>query len=159
MPQSRNLPSAIVWDWRAGKDEEPRRAREAAKIRLRALLGGAVGLTVAALMFFLLKKPLAAGAIAAVALLLSLPGLVAPLTAGRSVGRVLDRFAHAVGTGVTWFLMTGLYYLLFLPAGLLLRSRGKLAITRSFDPRRPSYWTSVEEREKARTAESYRRQF
>lgn len=159
MPPTRILPSAVVWDWRTGKNEEARRGQEAAKIRLRALLGGAIGLTVAALVFFLLKKPVAAAVIAGVALLLSLPGLVAPLSAGRSVGRILDRFAHVVGTGVTWLLMTVLFYLLFLPAGLFLRTRGKLAITRSFDPRQPSYWNRVEEREKARTAESYRRQF
>ena len=159
MAEMKRLPSAVVWDWRGGNIEESRQAHEAAKIRQRALLGGAIGLAVAALVFFLLKKPVAAGVIAGVALLLSLPGLAAPLTAGRSVGRALDRFAHAVGTVVTWVLMTVLYYLLVLPAGLILRTRGKLAITRSFDPRRSSYWTSVEEREQARTAESYRRQF
>ncbi|HKH48786.1 MAG TPA: hypothetical protein VKM72_29315 [Thermoanaerobaculia bacterium] len=159
MSPTQKLPSAVVWDWRGGDNQEARRAREAAAIRRRGLIGGAVGLAVAALVFFLLKRPVPAAVIAAVALLLSLPSLVAPLTAGRSVSRALDRFAHAVGTGVTWVLMTLLYYLLFLPAGLILRSRGKLAITRGFDPRRPSYWTSVEERERTRTPESYRRQF
>jgi len=157
MSQKRT-PSTVIWDWRGGASEESR-DREAAEIRRRALLGGAIGLAVAALVFFLLKKPAMAGVIAGVALLLSLPGLLAPLTAGRGVARALDRFAYAVGTGVTWVLMTFLYYLLFLPAGLILRARGKLAITRGFDPRRPSYWTSVEERERARTPESYRRQF
>jgi hypothetical protein len=159
MPQTKKLPSAVVWDWRDGPNEESRRAREASEIRQRSLIGAAIGFAVAAVVFFLLKKPVAAEVIAAVALLLSLPGLVAPLTAGRGVARALDGFAHAVGTGVTWVLMTVLFYLLFLPAGLLLRARGKLAITRSPDPRRPSYWTTVEERERARTPESYRRQF
>lgn len=159
MSPTQKLPSAVVWDWRGGDQEGARRAREAAAIRRRGLIGGAVGLTVAALVFFLWKRPVPAAVIAAVALLLSLPSLLAPLTAGRSVGRALDRFAHAVGTGVTWILMTLLYYLLFLPVGLILRGRGKLGITRGFDPRRPSYWTSVEERERARTPESYRRQF
>ena len=158
-PQMKPLPSAVVWDWRGGKNDESPRAHEAAKIRQRALIGGAVGLTVAALVYFLWKKPVPAAVIAAVALLLSLPGLAAPLTAGRAVTRALDRFAHAVGTVVTWVLMTLLYYLLFLPVGLVLRARGKLGITRSFDPRRPSYWNVVEERERARTPESYRRQF
>jgi hypothetical protein len=160
MSPTRKSPSAVVWEWRGGGErEESRRAREAAEIRKRGLIGGVIGLAVAALVFFLWKKPVPAAVIAAVALLLSLPGLVAPLTAGRSVGRALDRFAHAVGTGVTWVLMTVLYYLLFLPVGLVLRARGKLGITRAFDPRRPSYWTSVEERERTRTPESYRRQF
>ena len=159
MAEMKKIPSAVVWDWRGGDQGESVRSHEAAKVRRRALLGGAVGLAVAALVYFLWKKPVPAAVIAAVALLLSLPGLVAPLTAGRSVARALDRFAYAVGTGVTWVLMTLLYYLLFLPTGLILRARGKLAITRGFDPRRPSYWTSVEERERARTPESYSRQF
>jgi hypothetical protein len=159
MPTKRDLPSAVVWDWRGGENLNALRAREAASIRRHGLIGAAIGLTVAAVVFFLLKRPVPAAVIAAVALLLSLPSLVAPLTAGRAVGRALDRFAHVVGTAVTWVLMTLLYYLLFLPAGLVLRARGKLAITRGFDSRRPSYWTSVEERERARTAESYRRQF
>jgi hypothetical protein len=152
-------PSAVVWDWRSGDRDAPRRVREDAEIRRRGLIGGAIGLAVAALVYFLWKKPVPALVIAAAALLLSLPGLIAPRTAGRSVARALDRFAHAVGTGVTWVLMTLLYYLLFLPVGLVLRARGKLAITRSPDPRRSSYWISVDERERARTSESYRRQF
>lgn len=162
MSLTKKTPSAVVWDWRdgdRGHREEARRAREATEIRKRGLIGGAVGLTVAALVFFLLKKPELAAVIAGIALLLSLPSLLAPLTAGKSVARALDRFAYWVGTGVTWVLMTLLYYLLFLPAGLVLRARGKLGISRGFDPRRPSYWNSVEERERARTPESYRRQF
>jgi len=148
-----------VWDWRGGPKEESRQDREAAAVRMRGLIGGAIGLAFAALVFFVGKKPVPAAVIASVATLLSLPTLVAPLTAGRTVARALDRFAHGVGTIVTWVLMTLLYYLLFLPAGLLLRAGGKLGVTRGFDPRRPTYWTSTEEREKARTSESYRRQF
>lgn len=162
MSPTKRSPSAIVWDWRRGHDQDDqtdRRAREAAEIRRRGLIGGAVGLAVAALVFFLWKKPVPAAVIAGFALLLSLPSLLAPRTAGRSVARALDRFAYGVGTVVTWVLMTLLYYLLFLPAGLFLRARGKLGITRGFDPRRPSYWNSVEERERTRTPESYRRQF
>lgn len=159
MSQTERLPSAVVWDWRGAEPEEARRTREAAAIRRRGLIGAAVGLAVAALVFFLWKRPVPAAVIAAIALLVSLPALLAPLTAGRGVARALERFAHAVGLGVTWVLMTLLYWLLFLPVGLALRARGRLGITRSFDPRRPSYWTSVEERERARTPESYRRQF
>lgn len=162
MSLTKRSPSAVVWNWRdgdRGNREETRRVREAAEIRKRGLIGGAVGLTVAALVFFLWKKPELAAVIAGIALLLSLPSLLAPLTAGKSVTRALDRFAYWVGMGVTWVLMTLLYYLLFLPVGLVLRARGRLGITRGYDPHRPSYWNSVEERERARTPESYRRQF
>ncbi|HBL27443.1 MAG TPA: hypothetical protein DD490_11465 [Acidobacteria bacterium] len=161
MSQTQKHPSAVVWNWRGGSTQEDRRAREASHARKRALFGAAIGLTVAALLFFLFKKPILAQVIAAVAVLLSLPGLVAPLTAGRAVAKVLDRFAHGVGLTVTWVLMTLLYYVLFLPVGLVLRAGGKLGITRGFDRRLTSYWTNVEERERARAArvEPYSRQF
>jgi hypothetical protein len=152
-----SAPSAVIWRWNGGATEREEREREAAAARKRGLLGGAVGLAVAALFSFLLKRPVAAAVIAAVAALFTLLALLAPLTAYKSVTRALDRFAHAVGTAVTWLLLTFLYYVFFLPLGWFLRSRGKLAITRSFDPRLASYWTSLEGREP--NPESYRRQF
>jgi len=149
-------PSSVVWSWRGG-DDDPARAGEAVAARRRGLLGGVVGLAVAALVYFLARRPVAAAVIAAITLGFTLLALLAPLTAYPIVTRWLDRFAHAVGTAVTWVTMTLVYYLLLLPLGLILRARGKLAITRGFDRRLPSYWTGLEER--ARTPESYRRQF
>jgi len=150
-------PSEVIWRWNGGATEAQERAREAAAARKRGLLGGVIGLTVAAVFYFLLKRPVAAAVVAAIALLFTLLALLAPLTAYKSVTRALDRFAHAVGTAVTWVLLTVMYYLFFVPLGWFLRVRGKLAITRSFDPGLKSYWTSLEDR--ARTPESYRRQF
>lgn len=159
MSEIKISPSAIVWDWRRGTSRESLRARQAAEIRRRSLIGIAVGLTAAALVFVFWKNVVPSLVIAGIALLLSLPGLAAPHTAGRKVSRAIDRFAHVIGLTVTWVLMTVLYYLLFLPVGLLLRARGKLTIVRSPDSDLPSYWTAVEERERARAPESYRRQF
>ena len=103
---------------------------------------------------------MAAAVIAAVALLLSLPALAAPLDRRPERGRALDRFAHAVGTAVTWVLMTVLYYLLFLPVGLLLRARGKLGDHPRLRSAPAAYWTSVDRPGRGRrTPESYRRQF
>jgi uncharacterized membrane protein len=157
MPTSRREPSSVVWSWRGGDNEEHARAREAAAARQRGLLGGLIGLSIAAVFFFFLKKPVSAAVIAAVALLFTLLALLAPLTAYKALTRALDRFGHVVGTAITWLLLTVLYFLLFLPLGWFLRLRGKLGITRGFDPQRPSYWVSLEDR--TVTPESYRRQF
>jgi hypothetical protein len=62
-----------------------------------------------------------------------------------------------VGTGVTWLLMTVLFYLLFLPVGLIMRAMGRLAFTRFADPAVDTYWTPTEGR--VHSAESYRKQF
>lgn len=156
--QSRAEAAATAWAWRerAGSREEAR-AREAAAARRRGALGGAVGLAVAAVLYFFFHRPVAGGVIAAIAAVFTLLALASPLSAYKALTRVLDRFAHAVGAAVTWVLMTVLFYLVFLPVGAFLRARGKLAISRGADRRLPSYWTSTEEREPA--LESYRRQF
>ncbi len=156
--------SSLVWKWRpatasATGDEADRQARTslASAARRQGAIGGAIGLTAAAALAFLLHRPGLATVVAAVSLLVALLALAAPLTFYPRLRRVLDRFGHAVGTALTWLLMTVLFYLLFLPVGLVLRAMGKLDFTRFADPALASYWTSTEGR--APTAESYRKQF
>jgi hypothetical protein len=155
--KSRAEASSIAWEWRdraAGETEA--RAREAAANRRKGLIGGAVGLAAAALAYFYFHRPVAAAVIAAVAVLILLLAMMSPLGLYKGLTRALDRFAHAVGSAVTWVLMTVLFYLVFLPTGLVLRGRGKLAISKSADRRLPTYWTLTE---RERTPESYRKQF
>ncbi|MFL6264081.1 MAG: hypothetical protein ACJ76Y_30725 [Thermoanaerobaculia bacterium] len=156
--------SSVAWSWRdRAARAETARAREAAANRTKGLVGGAIGLAVAALLYFVFHKETAAMVVAAIAVLIALTALASPLGAYKALSRWLDRFAHAVGAAVTWVLMTVLFYFVFLPAGLFLRGRGKLAVTlgndRGADKRLPTYWIATEERERARTPESYRKQF
>lgn len=150
--------SSIAWSWRdRAARAEAARAREASANRTKGLIGGAIGLAVAALLYFVFHKERTAEVIAVVAILVALTALASPLGAYKTLSRWLDRFAHAVGAAVTWVLMTVLFYLVFLPAGLFLRR--KLAVTKGADRRLPTYWIATEERERARTPESYRKQF
>ena len=154
--------SSVAWSWRdRAARADAARAREAASNRTKGLIGGAIGLAVAALLYFVFHKGTAAGVVAAIAVVITLTALASPLGAYKTLSRWLDRFAHAVGSAVTWVLMTVLFYLVFLPAGLFLRR--KLAVTlgnnRDADRRLPTYWIATEERERARTPESYRKQF
>lgn len=156
--QSRAEASSVAWSWRdrAGQAERDR-AREAAAARIRGVIGGLIGLAVAAAIYYFFRRPVPAGIVAAIAVVLALIALASPLGLHKKVTRVLQRFAHAVGAAVTWVLMTLLYYLVFLPVGAFLRARRRLGITRAADPSLPTYWKRTEER--ARTPESYRRQF
>ncbi len=150
--------AALVWDWRgrearqAGAD-----AREAAGARRRGLIGLGVGLGVAALIHFVLHRPRVALVVAGIAALLALLALVSPRGLYRQAMRGLDLFAHGVGTGVTWILMALLYFLLFLPVGLLLRAGRKLGIAKHYDPKLASYWKEPQAR--PGTLDAYRRQF
>lgn len=151
-------PSAVAWNWRqraAGPGDG--RVREAAAARTRGAIGGAVGLAAAAVVYFYFEKPVAAQVIAGIAVVIALTAFLFPLTLYKKLNRGLEVFAHGVGSAVTWVLMTVLYYLLFLPVGLFLRTGGKLAITRKADPKLPTYWTPTDSR--PHHPESYRRQF
>lgn len=158
MPQNQD-PSAVVWDWNrteTGDDrDETRRNAANTAARKRGVIGGLIGLLIAAVVYHFWRPGLAY-VIAGISLALALLAVVAP-PAYRKVAGLLDRFGHAVGMAVTWILMTLLYYVLFLPVGLFLRARGKLAVTRHPDRRLASYWISTEG--KPWTAESYRKQF
>jgi hypothetical protein len=154
MPNENRDPSAVIWSWRP-QDDAGARAREAAAARRRGLLGFAIGIVAAVVVHHF--RPVAGFVVAGVALLFLLLALASPLTLYPKVMGLLDRFAHAVGMAVTWVLMTVLYYLFFLPAGLLLRAAGKLGITTRPERGLPSYWSAADERQRA--PEAYRKQF
>jgi hypothetical protein len=106
MPQKD--PSAVVWDWnRTGTGDDPNEAKRNAAARKRGVIGGLIGLLVAAAVYFFWRPGLAY-VIAAVSLALALLALAAP-PAYRKVAGLLDRFGHAVGMAMTWLLMTLLY--------------------------------------------------
>ena len=155
--QSRAEASSIAWSWRdRAAGEAAAREREAAANRRKGVIGALIGLAVAALLYFVFHRPVAAAVVAGVAVLIGLLALASPLGLYKGLTRALDRFAYFVGSALTWILMPVLFYLVFLPIGILLRARGKLAISKSADPRMPTYWKSTE---RERTPESYRKQF
>jgi hypothetical protein len=151
-------PSSVAWSWRdRAAGERQASTGEAAANRRKGLIGGLIGSGAAAAVYFFLHRPVAAAVIASIAILIFLLAMVSPLGLYKGLARGLDRFARAVAAVVTWVLMTILFYLVFLPTGLLLRARQKLAISRGADRRLATYWISTEGRE--RTPESYRKQF
>jgi hypothetical protein len=156
--EPRPAPSAVVWPWR----ERPARdeARHLAAIRSarrRGLIQGVVGLAVATLVAFVFSKPLLALFIGSIGSIVGLSALFSPLGIYGWITRAVERLGYGIGTALTWLLMPLIFYFLFLPVGLYLRARKRLGITRSADPKLPTYWISTAERKSTR--ESYDRQF
>src|SRR5258706_15750395 len=134
--ETRPEASAVAWSWcdRAAKATDSL-AREAQSLRIRGVVGGAVGLAFAALLSFVGHKVRTAEVVAGIAIVLALLAVAAPLTGFKKVNHVLEVFARGVATGVTWILMTILFYVVFLPIGLVLRAGHKLGITKGADRR------------------------
>ena len=133
-------------------------ARSRRRLRRQGASRSVVGLAIAALLA--LWKPPFAVVVALIALLFLLVALVAPDVYARIAGG-LERFGHWLGSAVTWILMPLIFALLFLPVGLLLRSAGKLRITRRPDPSLATYWETPPAGQTwgGGGAASYRRQF
>jgi len=99
-------------------------ARLARSVRRRALVRTVLALAVASWLGFSGAR-LAAAFVLALALLLSIPGLVAPSTAGKAIDARLARFTELLLQALAWLLLTPLYFLVIVPLGLLLRALGK----------------------------------
>jgi hypothetical protein len=154
IPRAAEQAARIAWQWRRAPATDER-AEAAAAARKKGLLGGVIGLAVAAALYF--WKPQMALVVVSIAVLTTLLALVSPLGAFRALTRALEAFARGVGLVLTWLLMALAYYLLFLPVGLLLRLAGKLHVTRGADAHRTSYWEPA--KATAPGIDTYRRSF
>lgn len=146
-----------VWRWRPDPERRARRiAREAREGRIRGLIQGVVGL-LAAFVLYRWFSPVAAGIVAAIALTITVIALASPRGTFARLTHWVGRFAHGVGLVVTWICLPVLFYLVFLPLGLILRARKRLRLTRGPEPERETYWSSAGSWPKAK--EGYERQF
>ncbi len=131
--------AAVAWRWRENLDSgaESRALRRALRREalLRALVGGAVGV---ALFYFgavLLARVAWAGAgVVLLAALASPEGLYA------AIGRGLALLGHGIGRLLAVLFLTPVFWLFFVPFGLLLRAGRRDRLERWFDPAAPSYW-------------------
>jgi hypothetical protein len=155
--------AAAVWRRREeGPGGGPEALAAAVIARRQGAIRAGIGL-VAAAVIYVLWNPVAAVVVAGIAGLSLILALASPLGAYARIDRWMAGFAHVVGTAVTWLLMPVMFYLVFLPVGLVLRSVGRLRLIRSLDPEAASYWiVRTEDRrdgDEQGTVHDYRRQF
>ena len=132
--------SSVIWPWRDRDALEKKRV-----IALRR--GGAIRALVAAIaasLLFYFHRPTGAGIAAAVSVLTLSLSLLSPTRAYSALLEGVSSIGEAVGTALTWTLLTPVFYLFFLPFGLLFRRGRGDRMGRRFEPERASYWTKRE---------------
>jgi hypothetical protein len=133
--------AATIWDWRA---DEGARERHAAKLRQRGLLQGAVGLSIAAALFFLLHWVVIPAIAAGIAVFTVVAALASPTGLYARVAGLLEAFGLMVGTAVTWLVLTPVFFLVFAPFGLLTRRGSNDPMKRGYDKSASTYWITRE---------------
>jgi hypothetical protein len=142
--------SAAIWAWREAGHAE---ADTAAALRRRGLLQAAVGLAIAAGLYFGLGWRIIPAIAAAVAVFTAMAALTSPTGLYARISRALEAFGMAVGTLVTWIVLAPLFYLVFTPFGLVAKRGANDPMKRRYDRAAGTYWitrTPDADREAAR---------
>ena len=128
--------AAAIWNWA----EAPcRDERSVSRTRLRGSLQAGVGIAVAGLMFWF-GSQFIAGVILTIASFILLSALLSPKGIYSVVDGIFVALGRVVGRGLTWFLMVLIFYLVFLPYGLLFRRGKRDSMRRAFDTGASTYW-------------------
>jgi hypothetical protein len=146
--------SSIVWNWRYGRDHSAR--TRLVYSRRQGAVHSFIGLVIAAILFVLGQRTLAmiAGSLATLSFLLAMispAGLYTRLRSG------VAQLGVWIGIALSWILLVPLFYLFFLPFGLLLRRGARDSMERNLDSTAMSYWKKRKEVTSVRSG--YERQF
>lgn len=132
----------VIWNWRDPQPDGPA-PLSASRARVRGSFQAAIVAAIGGLLLWLGVRILASVMLGAAAIV-----LLAALTSPRGLYAVLDRMARAIGRRIgralTWLLLVPLFYLFFLPFGLLFRRGRRDRLKRYFDSQAPTYWEAVE---------------
>ena len=145
------LPEAAEAIWNFTHDARAPAAPGRVRLRggLQALAGVGVGVVL-----FLFVSPTMGRIVMAIGSFVLLSALVSPTVVYAGIEKLFDSLGHLLGRGMTWLLMVPLFYLFFLPFGLLFR-RGRRDRLRRYSERdATTYW----ERREGPTAASHSRE-
>ncbi|MDI6774619.1 MAG: hypothetical protein QME60_04385 [Verrucomicrobiota bacterium] len=153
-----NAVSRVVWRWQAPPAKagaETARAR-----RIRAGVQFVVLLALALVLWLLHRatgKPrgIVAPVVAGLAVFVLLIGFLAPPLFD-ATDRMVRALGRLIGVALTWALLTPFFFLVFVPARILLALRGKDPMRRAFRSSEPTFWVS---RTASRAPDRYRKQY
>ena len=137
--------SEVIWPALAALGSGPPAPSKANAVRKGAAIRWLVGLTIAAALMWGFERPWFALVVMIVASLFFALALVSPFGAHAAVERVLAKLAGAVGTVMSWLLLSPVFYLFMTPFGLIARRGKRDSLERTLEPSRESYWRARDE--------------
>ena len=130
--------AAAIWDWRGESSQTP--AARPSKPRLRGTLQALAGAGIGALVFTLLSR-IAGTVVMSIAAVILLSALLSPAGLYAGIERLFAALGRRGGTALTWIVLPLLFYLVFLPFGMIFRSGRRDPMKRFYEADAESYWS------------------
>lgn len=152
MPSESQRASLAVWDPTGSRGTE-KLARKKKQARTTAAVQCVVGLALGLLIYFLLSRIFGV-IVCSIALLLAVLAFVAPIAVYEPIKRGIAWLSIMVGLAISFVVLLLLYYLFFVPFGLLFRKGGRNKLGLAFVKEQPSYWVDRTVKSVDRTVKS-----
>ncbi len=138
MREGRPEAADVIWTWPPASvgSEEDSPARARVRGLLEALAPAAVGV-----LFLLYWRSEAAWVAFSIAGFVAFAALVSPLGLLARVHGLAAATGRVVGVLLAWAFLVPVFYLFFLPFGLLFRRGRRDRLTRFYEPDAPTYWS------------------
>lgn len=114
-------------------------AARVASLRRGGLVRALIGFTFAGVLFFF-DRPIAASVALSISVLTAVLAITSPTKGYLALTRAVDRLGALIGTALTWLLLAPVFFLFFVPFGLLARRGKRDRIGRRFDRSAATYW-------------------
>lgn len=133
--------AAEIWNWREPRVEAPHESLQRARAlgSLQALGTAALG----ALLFVYWSRIIGAVVLSLSGVVLA-SALISPTGLYLAIRRGFGALARLTGRAMTWILMVPIFYLIFLPFGVLFRRGRRDRLKRYFETDAVSYWETHE---------------
>jgi hypothetical protein len=145
--------AAVIWHWRE-RPGSGSREQSPSKARIMGSVQGLVGASVATAIYLLWSQTIGMVVFCISAIIL-FTALVSPNGLYRAIQGLFAALGNFTGRVLTWLTLVPLFYLFFLPFGLLMRRGRRDRMKRFLEPDEESYW----EPHKAFSAADHERQF
>lgn len=129
--------AAAIWNWQtAGGEPEGAALRSRQRGAVQSLVAAAIG----AGLYLLLEWHTAAIVVWSITGLVLASALVSPTGLFAAIERGFSQLGAWVGAALTWIVMPPVFYLIFLPFGLMFRRGRSDALKRYTDAEATTYW-------------------
>ena len=141
-----------IWNWREPKTSPGAVHAAPGAARLRGVVRG-LGVALVGLALAWLWSTLVGGIVLTIATITLVAAIASPTGLYAALERALAALARATGVGLTWILMSAIFFLAVSPFGLILRRGRRDAMRRYLESSATTYWS---ERELGRSASTLR---